>query len=85
MYLLGLGLLLLILKWQAIGPVASLSWWWVLAPFAAAVLWWEWADWSGYTKRKTVEREERDHLRRINRQREAIGQKPRSELPPTRR
>ncbi len=55
MYLLGLGLILLALKYLEIGPVASLAWWWVLLPFAAAVAWWAWADSSGYTKRKAME------------------------------
>jgi small Trp-rich protein len=31
----------------------------VLTPFALAVAWWAWADSSGYTKRKAMEREER--------------------------
>ena len=57
MYLLGLGILLLALKYLEFGPVAEWSWWIVLSPFAAAVAWWTWADWSGYTKRKAVERE----------------------------
>ena len=40
MYLLGLSLLILALKYFEIGPVATWSWWWVLAPFAATALWW---------------------------------------------
>lgn len=81
MYLLGLGIVLLLLKWQEIGPVATWSWWWVLAPFAAAMLWWTWADWSGYTKRKAMERDEQRKQDRINRQREAIGQQGRAANP----
>ncbi len=57
MYLLGLGLVLLIMKWLAWGPVALWSWWLVLVPFVLAVVWWEWADNTGYTKRKAMERE----------------------------
>lgn len=57
MYLLGLGLLLLVLKYAAWGPVADWSWWLVLSPFVMAVLWWSWADTFGYTKRKAMERE----------------------------
>ncbi|HPR45258.1 MAG TPA: TIGR04438 family Trp-rich protein, partial [Ottowia sp.] len=34
-----------------------------------------WADWSGYTKRKAMEKEDQRKLDRINRNREAIGQK----------
>lgn len=78
MYLLGLGIILLLMKWQDFGPVGQWSWWWVLAPFAAAVLWWSWADWSGYTKRKAMQRDaERKHAL-VERQRKALGLSPRS-------
>ena len=77
MYFLGLGIVLLLLKWQEIGLVAEWSWWTVLAPFALAVVWWTWADWSGYTKRKAMERDDERKQDRINRHLEAIGQKPR--------
>ena len=77
MYLLGIGIVLLLMKWQEIGPVAAWSWWIVLTPFAAAALWWTWADWSGYTKRKAMERDDQRKQDRINRHLEAIGQKPR--------
>ena len=77
MYFLGLGIVLLLLKWQEIGLVAEWSWWTVLAPFALAVGWWTWADWSGYTKRKAMERDDQRKQDRINRHLEAIGQKPR--------
>ena len=53
-------------------------------PFAAAALWWTWADWSGYTKRKAMEAEDQRKLDRINRHREAIGQKAKT-APPRRR
>jgi small Trp-rich protein len=77
MYLLGLGIILVILKWQQIGPVAEWTWWWVLAPFLGAVLWWMWADWSGYTKRKAMEREDARKHDRIARQHKAMGKPPR--------
>ncbi|MFV0680546.1 TIGR04438 family Trp-rich protein [Ottowia sp.] len=85
MYLLGLGIILLLLKWQQIGPVADWSWWWVLAPFAGAILWWAWADWSGYTKRKAMERDDVRKLERVNRHLEAIGAKPKTSLSANRR
>ncbi|MCC6578963.1 MAG: TIGR04438 family Trp-rich protein [Phycisphaeraceae bacterium] len=81
MYLLGLGIVLLLLKWQEMGFVATWSWWWVLSPFAAAVVWWAWADWSGYTKRKAMEQEDQRKLERINRQRKSLGQKPKTAPP----
>jgi small Trp-rich protein len=77
MYLLGLGVVLLAMKYLEMGPVATWEWWWVLSPFALAVVWWTWADWSGYTKRKAVEKEEQRKQARIDKSREAIGIKTR--------
>ena len=54
MLFLGLGIILLALKYLEIGPVALWDWWWVLSPFGLAVAWWALADWSGYTKKKAV-------------------------------
>ncbi len=59
MYLLGLGLILLVLKYVEWSPVALLSWWLVLAPFALAAAWWAWADATGYTKRKAMEADDK--------------------------
>jgi small Trp-rich protein len=73
MYFLGLGLILLGMKYQEFGPVAEWSWWWVLSPFAAAAVWWAWADWSGYTKRKAVQRENDRKQARIDKSRESLG------------
>jgi len=73
MYFLGLGIALIAMKYLEIGPVAGWSWWWVLTPFALAVAWWAWADSSGYTKRKAMERENERRQDRIDRQKTAIG------------
>ena len=75
MYLLGLGIILLLMKYLDIDPVVGWSWWIVLAPFALAVAWWTWADASGYTRRKAMEREDQRRLDRINKQRDAMGLK----------
>lgn len=72
MYFLALGCLLLVLKLAELGPVAELSWWWVLAPFALAALWWNWADASGYTKRKATEEVERRREERRARTKESL-------------
>ena len=77
MYLLLLGIALLLLKYFEIGFVAGLSWWWVLSPFALAVAWWAWADSTGYTKRKAMEKMDQKKKDRIEKQREALGIKPR--------
>ena len=73
MYLLGLGIILLVMKYLEFGPVATWSWLWVLSPLVAAVVWWSWADSSGYTKRKAMEREDARRQDRIDRNKTAIG------------
>ncbi|NCT99308.1 TIGR04438 family Trp-rich protein [Hydrogenophaga sp. YM1] len=73
MYLLGLGIALLLMKYLEFGPVAEWSWWVVLAPFALAAAWWAWADFSGYTKRKAVEKMDQKKRDRLDKQREALG------------
>jgi small Trp-rich protein len=73
MWFLMLGVLGVALKYFEVGPVAQLSWWMVLIPFALALAWWSYADWSGYTKRKVVEREEARKQDRIERQRSQLG------------
>ena len=73
MWFLMLGVLGVLLKYFEVGFVATLSWWIVLIPFALAMAWWAWADASGYTKRKAMEREERRKQERIDRQRSQMG------------
>ena len=77
MFFLIAGIGLLLLKYFGIGFVADLSWWWVLSPFALAVAWWAWADISGYTKRKAMQKMDQKKQNRIDRQREALGIKSR--------
>ena len=79
MWFLGLGLLFVVLKTQELTLVATWPWWGVLTPFGLAVAWWSWADHSGYTKRKVVEKENRRVQARVDRQRQSMG------LPPKRK
>jgi small Trp-rich protein len=72
MYLLGLGLILMLLKYIEWGPVALWSWWLVLAPFALAVVWWTWADATGYTKKKAMQRDDKRRDERRARTKEAL-------------
>jgi small Trp-rich protein len=76
MYLLGLGIILLVMKYLEIGPPAAWSWWVILSPFALAAAWWSWADWSGYTKRKAVQRENARKQARIDKNRAQLGMGP---------
>ena len=73
MYFLIAGLGLLVWNFWRIGFVADMSWWWVLSPFAMAFLWWLWADMSGYTKRKQMEKMDQKRKDRVERQRESLG------------
>jgi len=73
MYFVGLGVALIIMKYLEFGPVANLSWVWVLSPFALASAWWWWADASGYTKKRAMERELARKNARIAKNRENIG------------
>jgi small Trp-rich protein len=56
-----------------VGVVATWSWLVVLSPFGLAVVWWAWADWSGYTKKKAMDKMDKRKQARIDKQREAIG------------
>ena len=76
MYFLGIGIVLLILKLMQIGPVGGWSWLIVLTPFALAAAWWVWADASGYTKRKEMEKMEKRKQERIDKHKEAMGIAP---------
>lgn len=73
MYTLLLGLLLMLLKYLQVDPVAQWSWWWVLSPFAVTAAWWAWADASGLSKRRAMEKLEQRRQDRISRQRQAMG------------
>ena len=76
MYFLGIGVLLLFMKYMEVGPPAEWPWWVVLSPFGLAVAWWWWADMTGYTKRKQVEKENRRRQARIDKSRENLGLGP---------
>ncbi len=73
MWFLILGVAGVLLKFFEVGPLAQWDWWVVLVPFALALAWWSWADWSGYTKRKVIEREAERKQVRIDRQRSQLG------------
>lgn len=74
MWLVILGVLLILLKLVDVSPVAGWSWLWVLSPLAGAAVWWVWADSSGYTQRKAMQRMDEKKEERRQRSLEAIGQ-----------
>jgi small Trp-rich protein len=73
MFFLLIGIVALTLKYLEIGPVATWSWFIVLSPFALAAVWWWYADATGYTKRKEVEKMDKRRQDRIDKQRDAMG------------
>ena len=67
------GCLLLAMKLAEYGFAADWSWWSILLPFGLAVAWWTFADASGLTKRREMDKlEERKHERR-RRHMDALG------------
>lgn len=76
MLFLIVGVVMLLMKVTDFGMVAEWSWIAVLSPFALAVAWWSWADWSGYTKKRQVDKENARKQARIDKQRENIGLGP---------
>ncbi len=67
------GVLLLLLKWTDVNPVAAWAWWIVLLPFALAVAWWSFSDSMGITARKQSDRVEARAQKRRDNNLEAIG------------
>jgi small Trp-rich protein len=68
-----IGVLLLVAKLAEFGPFGDWSWWIVLAPFAAAVLWWEFADTSGWTQRRIMEKLEARKIERRAKAMDSLG------------
>lgn len=73
MPLVAIGVLLLLAKWAEFGPFATWSWWIILAPFGLAVLWWEFADGTGWTKRRAMDKMEQKKIDRRDKAMEALG------------
>ncbi|MBS7806981.1 TIGR04438 family Trp-rich protein [Variovorax sp. PCZ-1] len=77
MYFLAAGVILLLLKFFEIGPVGRWGWgehWYLFAaPFILAVVWWAWADASGYTKKKAMDKMDLRKKERLEKNRDALG------------
>lgn len=74
MWFVLIGVLLLLLKALGVVPVADWAWWLVLSPFAAAVLWWLWADSSGLTQKRAMQRMDEKKEARRQKALDALGQ-----------
>ena len=73
MWFVVLGVLLIALKLAEIDFVADWSWWAVLSPFAAALVWWAYADASGLTKKREMDKLEDKKAVRRRKHMEAMG------------
>ncbi len=73
MVFLVVGVLLLVMKIAEFGPVADWSWVIVLAPFGLAVAWWAFADSTGMTQRRAIQRMEDRKRERRERDMKALG------------
>ena len=78
------GVLLLLAWWADIGPFGKLPWWAVALPFAIAVLWWHFADTSGWTQRRVMDKMERKKIDRRDKAMDALGLTTRRERHATR-
>jgi small Trp-rich protein len=74
MWFVLIGVLLLGLKLLGVAPVADWGWLAVLSPLGLAVAWWAWADSSGYTQRKAMQRLDERKTARRERAMDALGQ-----------
>ena len=73
MWFIVLGVLLIALKLAEVGFVAAWTWWAVLSPFAVAAVWWAYADSSGLTKKREMDKLEDKKAERRRRSMEALG------------
>jgi small Trp-rich protein len=78
------GTLLLLARWLEFGPFATMSWWWVALPFFLAFLWWQFADGSGLTMKRAMDKMERRKVERRDKAMEALGLNHRREKRATR-
>ena len=77
MYFVILGVLIILLNFAGIGPMANWTWnisgdlWKFCVPFGLAAVWWAWADASGYNKRREMEK--MDERRRNRREQNLVS------------
>ena len=84
MFFVVIGVLLILLNLLGIGPVGEWTWtlggdlWKFALPFVFAVVWWTWADSSGLTKRREMERMDEKKEARREKNMDALGLNTRS-------
>ena len=84
MFFVVVGVILILLNLLGIGPVGDWTWtlggdlWKFALPFVFAVAWWTWADSSGLTKRREMERMDEKKEARREKNMDALGLNTRS-------
>ena len=78
------GVLLLLAHIADLGPFGAWPWWAIALPFGLAVLWWHFADTSGWTQRRVMDKMERKKLDRRDKAMNALGLTTRRERSATR-
>lgn len=77
MWFVVIGVAMLVMNLAGIGPIGAWTWkeyWWaMLLPFGLAILWWLWADSSGWTQRKAMEKVDAKRDARRDKQLDALG------------
>lgn len=77
MWFVVIGVVMLVMNVMGYGPVGAWTWsehWWaLLAPFGAAVVWWFWADTTGWTQRKAMDKVDAKRQERRDKQLDALG------------
>lgn len=80
MWFVVIGVAMLVMNLAGIGPVGTWTWredWWLLLmPFGLAILWWLWADSSGWTQRKAMEKVDAKRDARRDKALDALGMGP---------
>jgi small Trp-rich protein len=82
MYLVIVGVIVIILNLAGIGPMAAWNWqffgdlWKFCVPFLIAVVWWGWADSSGWTKRREMEKMDQKRIDRRAKNLDDLGMGP---------
>jgi small Trp-rich protein len=67
------GLLLLAMKVFDFGFAADWHWGWILLPFGLALAWWQYADSSGLTRKREMDKDDARKADRRKRNVEALG------------
>lgn len=78
------GVLLLLAHLADLGPFGAWPWWVIALPFLLAVLWWHFADTSGWTQRRVMEKMEQKKIDRREKAMDALGLTSRRERNATR-